>query len=63
MANVPGPQKDIKFCPICKGNLENVPRTEMKSKGYVRKDGSVSPHTHTYRCVNCANQFEINQDR
>ncbi len=63
MANISGPQPDIKCCPICKANLRNVPRNEMKSKGYVRKDGTVSEDTHTYDCVSCRNRFEINQDR
>ena len=63
MANIPGPQLDIKFCPICKDALENVPREKMKSKGYKRKDGSVSEHTHTYDCKKCGNRFEINKDR
>ena len=65
MANVPGPQPDVKFCPAYKANLENVPRGKMKSKGYVRGDGTVSPHTHTYICENpkCGRKFEINQDR
>lgn len=63
MANLPGPQPDIKFCPVCKSDLINVPRDKMKSKGYVRKDGTVSEHTHTYDCVSCNNRFEINQDR
>lgn len=63
MANKPGPQPDIKYCPICKSDLRNVPRSEMKSKAYTRKDGSVSEHTHTYHCSGCSNTFEINQDR
>ncbi len=63
MANKPGPQPDIKFCPVCKENLVNVPRNKMKSKGYLRKDGSVSEHTHTYDCHKCGNRFEINQAR
>ena len=63
MANLPGPQHDIKYCPICKSNLDNVPRNKMKSKGHVRKDGTVAKHTHTYDCVTCKNRFEINQDR
>lgn len=63
MANKSGPQPDIQFCPICKGELENIPREQMKSKGYVRKDGTVSPDTHSYKCKQCYNQFEINQDR
>ncbi|MHC1750580.1 MAG: hypothetical protein AB9856_20105 [Cellulosilyticaceae bacterium] len=63
MANKTGPQPDILFCPICKANLNNIPREKMKSKGYVRKDGTVSPHTHSYECVSCKNKFEINQDR
>jgi len=37
MANVPGPQPDIKFCPVCKASLRNVPRSEMKSRGYKKK--------------------------
>jgi uncharacterized protein with PIN domain len=63
MANKTGPQPDIKYCPICKEDLKNIPRDKMKSKGYIRKDGTVSQHTHTYECVNCGNRFEINQDR
>jgi uncharacterized protein with PIN domain len=63
MTNLSGEQPDIKHCPVCKGNLENVPRSKMKSRGYVRKDGSVSDHTHTYDCKDCGNRFEINQDR
>jgi len=63
MANLPGPQPDIKYCPVCKSALVNVPRREMKSRGYLRKDGSVSEHTHTYDCLKCNNRFEINQDR
>mgnify|MGYP006972340601 CR=1 FL=1 len=63
MANKTGPQLDIKYCPICRANLKNVPRSEMKSPGYTRKDGTVSEHTHTYECFNCNKRFEINQDR
>jgi len=63
MANKPGLQPDIKYCPICKGDLRNIPRNEMKSKGYIRKDGTVAEHTHTYECLECSNRFEINQDR
>lgn len=63
MANLSGPQPDIRFCPVCKSNLINVPRNKMKSQGYVRKNGTVSEHTHTYECTNCKNRFEINQAR
>lgn len=63
MANKPSLQPDIKYCPICKEELRNVLRSEMKSKGYVRKDGTVSEHTYTYQCKKCGNKFEINQDR
>lgn len=63
MANKPGVQPEIKYCPICKEELENVPRNEMKSKGYKRKDGTVSEYTHTYKCKICNTKFEINQDR
>lgn len=48
MANKSGIQPDIKLCPRCKGELRNIPRSEMKSQGYVRKDGTVSDQTHTY---------------
>ena len=34
MANISGVQEDVKFCPKCKGNLRNIPRSEMKSKEY-----------------------------
>lgn len=63
MANIPGPQPDILFCPVCKNLLRNVPRHEMRSKAYTRRDGSVSEHTHTYECHSCNNRFEINQAR
>lgn len=63
MANKPGPQPGIKYCPVCKSDLVNVSRSKMKSRGYVRKDGTVSEHTHTYDCGKCNNRFEINQDR
>ncbi|MBL7132126.1 MAG: hypothetical protein ISS45_12130 [Candidatus Omnitrophica bacterium] len=63
MANVSGSQPKIKYCPICKGNLRNVPREKMKSRGHRRRDGSVAAHTHTYECLGCLNRFEINQDR
>ncbi len=62
MANKPGIQPDIKFCPFCKGDLRNVPRSEMKSRS-KRKDGSLSEFTHTYECHICDKRFEINQDR
>ncbi len=63
MANIPGSQPKIKYCPTCKGNLKNVPREDMVSQGYIRKDGSVSPDTHTYDCSECGIRFEINQQR
>lgn len=63
MANKTGAQPDIKYCPVCKNELYNVPRDKMRSKGYVRKDGTVSKYTHTYQCFKCNNRFEINQDR
>lgn len=40
MANISGPQPDVKYCPACKGHLQNVPRSEMISQGYKRKDGT-----------------------
>jgi hypothetical protein len=65
MANIPGPQPDVKYCPRCKADLRNVPRNEMKSGGYKRGDGTVSPQTHTYEClnVNYKTRFEINQSQ
>lgn len=63
MANKSGPQLDIKYCPICKGELRNVPRERMRSKGYIRKDGTVTQNTHTYECAVCKKRFEINQDQ
>ena len=63
MANKPGPQPDVKFCPVCKSELRNIPRSEMKSRGYIKKDGKVSEYTHTYECLDCKQRFEINQDR
>jgi hypothetical protein len=63
MANIPGLQPDIKYCPKCRADLRNVPRNKMKSRGYARKDGTVSEETHTYDCTKCGTRFEINQDR
>lgn len=63
MANVPGPQPDIRHCPMCGENLKNVKREDMKSKAHVRKDGTVSQYTHTYECTICRTRSEINQDR
>lgn len=63
MANLPGPQPDVQFCPVCRAALRNVPREEMKSRGHVRRDGSVAKHTHTYECKTCGRRFEINQDQ
>ena len=63
MANKTGPQPEVRFCPRCKGELRNVPRNEMKSEGYVRKDGTVAEDTHTYECLGCGTRFEINQDQ
>ena len=62
MANISGPQPNVKYCPACKSALKNVPRHEMKYPT-TRRDGTVSPHTHTYTCPQCGRKFEINQDR
>ena len=51
MANTSGDQPDVKYCPTCKAPLQNVPRSQMKSKGYVRAAGTVAQDTHTYRCT------------
>ena len=63
MANVTGQQPEVKYCPRCKGDLRNVPRSAMVSKGYKRKDGTVSPHTHTYDCQSCGTRFSIKPGR
>ena len=63
MANLRGPQLDVKFCLRCKSDLRNVGRDEMKSRGYRRRDGSVAAHTHTYECLTCKTRLEINQDQ
>lgn len=63
MANISGKQSDVRYCPACQKELRNVPRCEMKSRGYTRADGTVSPETHTYICSGCGRGFEINQDR
>lgn len=63
MANRTGSQPEVLFCPTCKEELLNISRNQMKSKGYVRKDRTVSRFTHTYKRKKCGNSFEINQDR
>jgi uncharacterized protein with PIN domain len=65
MANIPGPQPDVNFCPACQADLRNIPRKEMKSSGCKRKNGTSAPDTHTYQCTNSTRQrrFEINQNR
>jgi uncharacterized protein with PIN domain len=63
MANLRGPQPDVKYCPFCKATLRNVARHEMKSPGHVDADGTVSEYTHTYQGIACENRFEINHDR
>ena len=62
MANISGPQEDVKYCPACKGDLENAPRSKMKTR-VINNDGTVPPHTHTYECLQCGIKFEINQHR
>jgi uncharacterized protein with PIN domain len=64
MANVSGPQPDVKFCPACTAELRNLPRNEMKWRG-KKADGTISQHTHTYACnaPKCEKKFEINQDQ
>ena len=65
MANVTGHQPDIKFCPICKGEIDVVRREDMVSSGYKRVGtGMPAEHTHTYQCQNDPqHKFEINQAR
>jgi len=57
------PQPDVKFCPRGAKPLRNVPRSEMKTRAYRRRDGSAAPDTHTYEFLTCKTRFEINQDR
>jgi hypothetical protein len=65
MANIPGEQPDVRFCPKCRAELRKVPRNEMRSSGYKRKNGDIAPETHTYECTAsaCKTRFEINEDR
>lgn len=65
MANITGPQPDIRYCPVCRGTLRNLERNELPSRGYVRRDGTVAEHTHSYECTSddCHHRFEINQAR
>jgi uncharacterized protein with PIN domain len=65
MANLPGPQPNVQFCPRCKEPLRNVPRNKMRSRAYTRRDGTQAEHTHTYECVaaDCRTRFEINEER
>ena len=63
MANITGPQPEIKYCPICKGDVRDLRRIEMQSSRYVRADGTASLYTHTYECQVCHNCFELNQAR
>jgi uncharacterized protein with PIN domain len=48
MANLPDSLPEVKFCTICKAELRNVPRSEMKSRANKRKDGTIASDTHTY---------------
>jgi len=62
MANVRGRQPDVRFCPACRADLRNVPRSEMPPRRHP--DGRlVTEPTHTYECTACRRRFEINQDR
>lgn len=65
MANISGPQPDIRFCPVCAGELRNLRRDELPSTGYRRRDGTVAQDTHSYQCTSdsCGHRFEINQAR
>ena len=62
MANISGPQKDVKYCPACKADLFNIPRDKMKTR-VINRYGDVPLFTHTYICLQCKKKFEINQDR
>ena len=65
MANISGPQPDVLYCPACKSELNNVPRSDIRSTGHTRANGMVAEETHTYACTNkdCERRFEINQAR
>jgi uncharacterized protein with PIN domain len=63
MANISGSQPEVKYCPYCKSDLRNVLRSEMETRGHVRKDGTIAPYTHTYICIACKKKYEINQHR
>lgn len=65
MANVAGPQPDVQYCPKCGQPLRNVPRSEMRSRGYRRRDGTISPFTLKYECLSplCGERFDIRQER
>lgn len=57
MAFISGEQLEIKYCPICKESLRNIPRSEMKTNRNSDKP------THKYECLVCHNSFEINHDK
>lgn len=61
MQSASQPQLDVQFCPKCGQPLRNLPRSEMKSRGYVRRDGTVAPFTRTYECLSalCGERFQI----
>jgi uncharacterized protein with PIN domain len=63
MANIPGPQPQVQHCPVCTGQLRNLRRDELPSRGYRRVDGTISEDTHSYLCTDCGERFEINQQR
>ena len=52
-----------KDCPVFKGVLNNALRNQMRSRAYVRKEGTIAKITHTYKCLDCNNTFVINQAR
>jgi uncharacterized protein with PIN domain len=62
MANISGPQRDVRYCPACRAGLINVPRDKMKTR-VVNRSGDVPLSTHTYVCSQCKKKFEINEDR
>ena len=52
-----GPEPEVKYCPACKSDIQNIPRT---SEGYTRTDGTVSPDSHRFKCPTCGFSAEIN---
>lgn len=44
-----GPQPNIKYCPECKCDLDNIASNKQQP-----------PDSHLYKCKGCGKTFEIN---